>query len=107
MGHAHWALVEWVPFSRVFSVRDLCANVALFVPLGAVIAWPSGRSRALAAVLTGLALSVLAETYQVYCHAAFPSTADVGANTLGAALGAWLVRRRRARTREEVIAGAG
>lgn len=99
VGHAHWHMVEWVPFSRVVSVRDLVANVALFMPLGLAVAWSARRARRATAVIVGLALSLFAEVYQVYCHDAFPTVTDLLANTLGAWLGAaWavaLARRNR------------
>lgn len=93
-GHSHWQMVEWVPFSRLMSIRDVVANIALFMPLGFAIAWPGGRARIAIAVITGITLSLFAELYQVYCHDAFPTTADVLSNTLGTALGAVLARKR-------------
>ena len=37
--HSHWAKVRWIPFSPPLGFRDIAVNVALFMPLGAAIAF--------------------------------------------------------------------
>lgn len=95
VGHSHWPGVEWVPFSRRIAPLDVVANIVVFIPLGAAIAWPGDRRRVRLAIAAAALVSLLAETYQVYCHDAFPTMTDVLANTGGAALGAMAVRLRR------------
>lgn len=100
VGHAHWANVEWIPFSRRIRPDDFILNVLLFTPFGftAVRALapddgpgPVGarRSRAMVAgvVLAGACLSMSVELFQVYCHGRMPTTVDVISNTLGTWLG--------------------
>lgn len=98
VGHSHWQLVEWVPFSAGVRPFDIIANVSLFMPLGAVLAWRRGARAVFLATLAGALLSLSIELYQVYCHGHFPTMTDVLTNTsgtlLGAALGAWRFRSR-------------
>ena len=97
--HSHWDKVEWVPFTApVLGLRDVAANVALFVPLGVVIARRSlPRRRVFNAACIGAAISILAELAQVYSHSRFPTATDVVANVLGAVAAAALVRPRQGR----------
>jgi glycopeptide antibiotics resistance protein len=98
VGHSHWQLVEWVPFSAGVRPFDIIANVMLFVPFGAALAWRRGGRAVLFATVAGALLSLSVELYQVYCHGHFPTMTDVLTNTsgtlLGAALGAWGFRNR-------------
>jgi glycopeptide antibiotics resistance protein len=93
--HTHWAQVEWVPFTKYVRPFDILANVALFAPLGATVAWGStSRRRVGAATLAALVLSLLIEWSQVYTHNRAATTTDVLTNTLGAWLGArWSLAR--------------
>jgi hypothetical protein len=92
VGHAHWARVEWIPFTRgPANLFEGAANVVLFVPLGAALAASGLRFRAIG---TGaLLLSVGIELYQVYCHNHFPTATDVVLNTAGSLLGHWVWSR--------------
>ena len=94
--HSHWDKVEWIPFTGpVLVTRDFFANVALFVPLGIVIARRSAPARRIFNAATIAAgISVLAELTQVYSHSRFPTATDVVANVVGAAAAAALVSRR-------------
>lgn len=106
VGHAHWANVEWVPFSRRVRPADFLLNVLLFVPFGyaGLRVWaggaggavpPTGGRRTIATVIVaGCLLSTAVEVFQVYCHGRIPTTVDVISNTLGAWIGTRLVRRR-------------
>jgi glycopeptide antibiotics resistance protein len=82
-----------------YEVVQFSANVALFVPLGAITVLVWRRVGVVPATAIGAATSALIETLQ---HLIRPeriaSLQDVVANTIGAAVGAgavWWVRRRR------------
>ncbi len=94
VGHSHWELVEWVPFSRGVWRFDIIANIALFVPFGATVAWRRSGRVVVLVILAGALLSIAIELYQVYCHGRFATMTDVLTNTCGAALGASLAARR-------------
>jgi glycopeptide antibiotics resistance protein len=99
------APIEWIPFTYVcakhgvFCPYDRLANLALFVPLGALVALsragPSARRATIASGVVGLVLSLAIEAAQLALPSRFPSSADVLLNTLGALGGgaamAWLV----------------
>lgn len=104
VGHSHWQLVEWVPFTVVFSPRDIVANTLLFVPFGFAFGWHRRRPPIRRAVVTAALFSMSVELYQVYCHNHFPTTADVLTNTLGAWIGAHLAWRASARPAHEADA---
>lgn len=93
VGHSHWQRVEWIPFSAGLDPIDFVANVALFAPFGFAVGWPGDSKRIRVALVGAATISIVAETFQVYCHA-FPATTDVLANTLGAGIGTLLIRRR-------------
>jgi VanZ family protein len=74
---------------------DVAANVLLYVPLGACLAWllaprVGGMLAALAATLIGAALSFAIETAQLYETRRVASLADFACNTAGAFAGACL-----------------
>lgn len=87
--------------SPAYGPSEVIANVALYVPLGALVgalAWgtarPSNaRSRVvLVALGAGLLLSVIAESGQaLWLPERYPTGWDVLANTVGATLGGLLV----------------
>jgi glycopeptide antibiotics resistance protein len=79
------ALEPWFSSGRVAAVL----NVALFVPVGAVIAWWWRRPVML---LLAVALSVSIETVQHVIPGRSPSLRDVVTNSLGAAIGYALAR---------------
>jgi len=97
VGHSHWPLVEWVPFSRGLYPFDIVANMALFVPLGLALAWGHGRRALLAATLAGALFSLSIEGYQVYTHDRLATITDILSNTCGTAIGATLATRRSSR----------
>lgn len=71
---------------------DFVLNVALFVPLGASLAWLTGRWPW--AVLCGLVVTIAVEAMQWrLIPGRDASIGDVISNTLGAALGAWIAVR--------------
>ena len=92
-GHTHWEKVGWIPFvSKPLRIRDIIANVLLFMPFGAAIALNVRPSRAVVlASLSGATISFIGETTQLYSHTRFPSATDFVTNTVGAALAARLV----------------
>ncbi|WP_411072308.1 VanZ family protein [Streptomyces sp. cmx-4-25] len=89
-----------VDLSDVRAV-NLIGNVLLLVPFGAAAAflW-AGRRRVLKTALAGAAFSLIVEVAQYALSLGRVSSVDdVLLNTAGAALGAFLVRRRTRRTR--------
>ncbi len=94
--HTHWSNVGWIPFvSKPVRVRDMVANLLLFMPFGAAVALNTSRSRSvLIAIIGGASVSLLGESAQLYSHSRFPSATDVVMNTVGAALAAAWVSRR-------------
>jgi glycopeptide antibiotics resistance protein len=93
--HAHWADVEWLPFTKYRRPGDWIANVGLFVPLGVAWGWGAAtRQRVREAVVIGIAVSLAVELTQVFTHWRAPSVADVIANGFGTWAGArWAVAR--------------
>jgi len=90
--------IEWVPFTRlcptygIFCPQDTGLNIAIFMPLGALVALmsrpgPGRLSRTLRAVIVGCVVSVVIETAQYFIPDRFPGITDVIWNTLGACLG--------------------
>jgi len=76
-------------------LADIISNIALFVPLGAALAWRQemGNARIARAVVLGAAASLAIETLQFYGVGAgrIPALADVLSNTAGTWLGVVLV----------------
>lgn len=89
--------IQWVPFverGRRPLWSDVLGNLALFLPFG-LAGWAClrGRSRRLAAILTGAAvLSLTVELLQLTLPARRTSATDVATDVLGAGLGAALGR---------------
>jgi glycopeptide antibiotics resistance protein len=108
--HTHWYKVGWIPFvTPPIRLRDIAANVVLYMPFGATVSGERGTRRLLwRAILTGGALSFAAETSQLFSHGRFPSSTDLVCNVIGAALGAWAIARARpARMRQAGPTGEG
>lgn len=81
-------------FART-TQSDIAANVLLYLPLGACIAWLTARRlggllAAVLATLAGAALSFAIEFAQLYETRRVASLGDVLCNTIGASAGAWL-----------------
>lgn len=77
-----------VPAAFDLAALELWANVAMFVPLGALLAaWRRLPRSPWLAVPAGLAFSATIETIQLLLPQRYPSLQDVGANTLGTAIG--------------------
>jgi glycopeptide antibiotics resistance protein len=97
--HAHWYKVAWIPVVwSPWRVLDLIGNIVAFVPFGALVTLAVRRGGAVDWVLGvagALLLALGAEVAQVFSHMRIPSITDVMANVSGAAVGIWLVRRRR------------
>ncbi len=85
-----WAHARGLPASVQLPVVEAVANVALFVPLGALALWARG-ARPLVAVAAGCALSASIELTQLALPERVPTVQDVAMNTLGAALGVCVV----------------
>jgi len=94
VSHSHWAAVEWIPFTQKQVPLDFLLNTLLFVPLGLALAWRTNLTTIGRITLVGLLVSLMVETFQVFTHSAFSTTADVLANTLGAWGGALMWRQR-------------
>ena len=76
-----------------FTRVDLFTNVALYLPLGALLVWTLAARLRLRwavplAVLTGLTASVAFEVGQAFLPSRVPTILDVSCNTAGAVLGA-------------------
>ena len=94
--HSHWDRIAWIPFfSSEVKVRDIVANVLLYVPWGYFWARqrPDPTQRVRLVVVLAAGLSILAELSQVYSHGRFPSTTDITCNLIGAVAGAEYARR--------------
>jgi glycopeptide antibiotics resistance protein len=84
------------------AMTDVGLNVLLFVPFGVLgglsehTSHSSFARRVLLVTLLGLLVSLGVETAQVFTRNRIPSSTDVVTNTLGAFLGAWMLRGRRA-----------
>lgn len=92
-----WLHAAGVPTWVDVTVVEVAANVALFVPWGALVrlGWP-GRAWWWATG-SAAAMSVAVELVQLLAlPARYPSVVDVVANTVGGALG-WLLLRRSSR----------
>jgi len=94
-----------IPFDIGYSTLEFLANIALFLPLGAlhVLAWH--RLPWWTAALGGFALSAVIELVQIVLPTRYSTVSDVIANSMGALVGALLVVavrriRRAARTVE-------
>jgi glycopeptide antibiotics resistance protein len=80
-------------------VADFAVNIAMFVPIG----WGLHRgghrlrvrpgARLLGAAVAAALFSAVMETVQFWLPGRYSSLVDVGANTLGAVLGAWAEAR--------------
>jgi VanZ family protein len=91
--------VHHQPISR----DDVVANILLYMPLGFFVFCALQQSLALAvtaATAAGFALSTFVEVMQYYDHTRVQAVSDIGADTLGALLGAFggIAARRRVRS---------
>ena len=94
VGALRWRLTRWLhgvtaPFGVTPSGDQIeaWANVAMFVPLGVLLALSVRRAGTLVALVGGLAVSVLVELIQFQLPGRVPDAGDVLANTLGAVVG--------------------
>ena len=92
VGHTHWSRVNWIPFASRFRPIDICGNLLLCVPLGAV-AGREFRRGVLIAGVTALALSLFVESMQLFSHLRFPSATDLFCNVVGGIAAAVVARR--------------
>ncbi len=94
--HSHWSRVAWIPFmSQPLKIRDVVANVLLYVPWGYfLMLMPRAPRRIWLVAMFAAGLSLSTEAAQLYSHGRFPSMTDVVSNICGAVTGARLVRRR-------------
>jgi glycopeptide antibiotics resistance protein len=85
-----WGRVHLIPFTDpADDVKDLLANVLLFVPFGYSAAGRRGRGSGFAfAVAAAAAVSILAESTQLFSTQRYPSATDVSAAVAGSAIGA-------------------
>lgn len=77
-----------------YAVLEVAANVALFVPFGMLVAAPRASAPVialLASVSLGAATSLAIEFAQRYIDGRYSTMVDVGANSVGAILGATIV----------------
>ena len=83
--------VVGVPFDPAYLVLEFLANIALFVPLGALLALASTRLPGWAIIVAGFASSVTIELVQLALPSRFSTVSDVVANTLGTGCGLLVV----------------
>ena len=94
--HSHWAGVAWIPFfSKEVKVRDIVANVLLYVPWGylGVRKRRQPSSPVWPVIIFAAVLSIATEASQSYSHGRFPSATDVTCNVFGAFVGAEYARK--------------
>ena len=87
-------LLRRLPFART-TRSDLAANVLLYLPFGASLAWLlatrlGGLLAVVAATLIGAILSLAVESAQLYETRRVASLTDVSCNTIGSAAGAFI-----------------
>lgn len=70
-----------------YDELEFSANIALFVPVGALLAWWWGRERWWLVGVVGFAMTVTIEVVQFAIPGRFPDLRDVVANTLGTLVG--------------------
>jgi glycopeptide antibiotics resistance protein len=102
-GHSRAYLREFAGVPAGVLLRDAAVNVALFVPLGWLLA-RAARSQnvtplagIVVAAAVGAAFSLGVETIQFFIATRYSSVLDVLANTAGTVLGAVLAGRHRRR----------
>jgi len=80
-----------VPREPAAVAVEFLANVALFVPLGALLALSFPRWRAWLVIVIGTAVSIGIELVQIAIPSRVSTVSDVIANTIGCALGLGLI----------------
>lgn len=85
-----WTRVHLIPFADPADrVRDLAANVLLFVPFGYSAAGRrTSRSGVAFALAAAAVVSLTAEASQLFSTQRYPSATDVSAAVAGSAIGA-------------------
>lgn len=86
-----------VPVAAAYTVFEFAANIALFVPLGLLLAVGWRRMPAVAIVAAGCAASTIIELVQLTMPSRYSTLSDVIANTLGTAVGLVIARAIRRR----------
>jgi len=88
-----------VSLSTTYTLFEFAANIALFVPFGALVAlaWP--RTNAWWIILMGFSASAAIELVQTMVPGRVTTLSDVIANTLGTIVGCCAVRVLRPRSR--------
>ena len=99
---ARWvASLFGLPPEPTFDVLEVAANVAMFVPFGALALTAYRWMRVWSATIAGLATSGIIEGVQLFLPTRYATVSDLIANTAGALLGALLVAAlRRTRSRK-------
>lgn len=86
-------MARWVadagiaPYRPSAVVLEVLANVALFVPVGLLLAFALPRLRLWQIVVIGALMSAVIESVQGFMPSRFPTLSDVIANTTGTLLG--------------------
>jgi len=85
-----WNHVTWVPFtSGNDKATDMIINTLMFLPLGWTFKTPRrGMAGTATVLMMALAVSIGAESMQLFCARRDPSATDVAMNTVGTLLGA-------------------
>jgi glycopeptide antibiotics resistance protein len=100
-GVARWLEQLGLPFEPTYTVLEILANVALFVPFGILAMTAFRWMRVWSATAAGLSTSLLIEGVQLFLPTRYSTVSDLIANTAGALIGAAIVagwRRRRTRS---------
>lgn len=90
---ARWVSAQTdIPLTTTYTVFEFAANIALFVPLGFLLAlgWPHVKGWVI--ILLGYSATSTVELVQTLLPSRYPSLSDVIANTLGTIIGLVLVR---------------
>ena len=102
LDHTHWGKVGWIPFiSPPIKIRDIVANVLLYLPFGYLGRRSiGGRLGTSSVVVLAALLSFGSEATQLYSHWRFPSATDFTCNVLGAVSGTYFARISRRSVRD-------
>lgn len=98
---ARWFEPLGLPFGPTYTVLEILANVALFVPFGVLALTAFRGMKVWSATAAGLATSGLIEGVQLFLPTRFSTVSDLIANTAGALIGALVVTSRRRRRLNE------
>lgn len=89
---AHLVAGWGVPFEAAYTAFEFAANIALFAPLGVLLALGWRRIPGWVLIAVGCGSSIVIELVQLAIPSRYATVSDVVANTLGTAVGVVAVR---------------